>query len=147
MIARAGTGWQYALADLSLILFMVTGAALTQAVGKSGSMQPSPQGEPLALWRAGAGAPPLREWLEAQAPDDRQQLTIVARYGAGGQARALEEARTLAVSAGEAGAEARIIVEPGEGGAAATLAYDVPAEALAHGLRDPAGASLQWSTP
>ena len=147
MIARAGTGWQYALADLSLILFMVTGAALAQAVGKRGSMQPSPQGEPLALWGAEAGAPPLREWLEAQPPDDRQQLTIVARYGAGGQARALEEARTLAVSAGEAGARARIVIEPGEGVIAATLAYDAPADALARGLRDAAGTSLQRSTP
>lgn len=31
MIARAGSGWQTVLADLSLILFMVTAAAVQDA--------------------------------------------------------------------------------------------------------------------
>lgn len=149
MIARVGTGWQYALADLSLILFMVTGAALAQAqaVSSSESAQPSLQGEALALWRSVPDAPPLGEWLAAQSPDARQQLTIVSRYGVGGQAGALERARALAASAGDAGAEARIIIEPGEGGAAATLAYDVPAAALARGVREAAATSSQRSQP
>jgi len=134
VIARTGSGWQYALADLSLILFMVTGAALSQARAKD-TARPSPQGDPVALWSAGPGAPPIEDWLETQAPDPRQQLTIVARYAAGGQEGALAQASAMAASAGEAGRGARIIIEPGEGGVAAALAYDAPA-GLARGLQD-----------
>jgi hypothetical protein len=135
VIARTGTGWQYALADLSLILFMVTAAALSQANAKGAAAQPSARGETLALWRAEPDGPPLKTWLEAQAPDPRQQLTIVARYEAGGQGSALQEARELASSAGEAGRSARIVIEPGEGGFTAALAYDAPA-VLARSLQE-----------
>lgn len=135
MIARTGSGWQYALADLSLILFMVTAAALSQAGAKDALVRPSPQGETLALWQAAPGAPSLRHWLDAQAPDPRQQLTIVARYAAGGQGKALAMASALAATAGEAGHRARIVIEPGESGVTATLAYDAP-EVLARGLQD-----------
>lgn len=147
MIARAGSGWQYALADLSLILFMVTAATLAHAGEQPLPVRASAQGEPLALWRPGSGAPPLQEWLAAQSPDPRQQLTIVARYAAGEQAGALAQAQALAVSAGDAGVTARIIIEPGEGGVAATLAHDVPAEALAHSLPEAATIPSHWSRP
>ena len=123
MIARTGSGWQYALADLSLILFMVTAAALSQA-GAKDAAQPSRQGEMLAVWAAAPGAPPLADWLAMQAPDSRQQLTIVARYTAGDQSRALAQASALAASAGVAGHRARIVIEPGDGGVTAALAYD-----------------------
>ena len=54
MIARVGSGWQTVLADLALILFMVTASAVSQA-------QDDPPPEP--------GAPPpicvpmVRGWL------------------------------------------------------------------------------------
>lgn len=147
MIARTGTGWQYALADLSLILFMVTGAALAQAVGRGENILPSPHGEPLALWRSSPEASPLDEWLAVQSPDARLQLTIVAHYDGGGLADALEKARALAASADDAGAAPRIIIEPGGGGVAATLAYDVPASALAQGLPDAAHPPPRRSIP
>lgn len=142
MMARVGSGWQYILADLSLILFMVTAAALAaadeppMAAAAKAAPDPvmaaderplSPQGEPLALYRAAPGAPPLQQWLRDQSVDARQQLTIVAQYGPGGQSRALGEATTLAHDAGEAGARARIVVEPGQGGTTAALAFDSPA--------------------
>ncbi len=152
MIARAGTGWQYLLADLSLILFMITAAALAQtdsaseaaakAVAKAAEFSTlSPQGEPLALYRVGAGAPPLAQWLREQAGDARQQLTIVAQYGPGKQAEALGQAEALAREAGEAGASARIVVEPGAGGTTAALAYDVPSASMA----SPVARDLQGS--
>lgn len=131
MMARAGSGWQYILADLSLILFMVTAAAL--ASGEDAPAKPavadqplSPQAEPLALYRAAPGAPPLGQWLRDQSADPRQQLTIVARYRPGEQTAALDEAAALARQAGAAGMGARIVVEPGPGGATAALAYDSP---------------------
>ena len=127
MIARAGSGWQYVLTDLSLILFMVTAAALSMAEQEGAAPQASARSEPLAVWRSGEGAPPLADWLLDQSADARQQLTIAAHYRPGEQEAALAEAETLALAAGPAGTRARIVVEPGEGGAVATLAYDLPA--------------------
>jgi hypothetical protein len=145
MMVRAGTGWQYILADLSLILFMVTAAALAQAEDpqagrraravQTGDTRPlSPQGQPLALYRAAPGAPPLGQWLRDQAADARQQLTIVAQYRPGEQAAAMAQAEALAHEAGEAGAHARIVVEPGSNGTTAALAFDMPDAAMARSL-------------
>lgn len=133
MMARAGSGWQYILADLSLILFMVTAAALAAGddapppgarTPTGGEQLQSPLGEPLALYRAAPGAPPLGQWLRSQSADARQQLTIVAQYRPGTQGDALGAAQALAHEAGEAGTRARIVVEPGEGGTTAALAFD-----------------------
>lgn len=136
MMARAGSGWQYILADLSLILFMVTAAALASTdeapaapalLAPDDADQPvSPQGQPLALYRAAPGAPPLGQWLRTQSADARQQLTIVAQYRPGEQAQALGAAQALVQDAGEAGVRARIVVEPGQGGTTAALAFDSP---------------------
>ncbi len=126
MIARAGSGWQTLMADLSIILFMVTAAALSQAKdGQAAAPKASARGEPLAVWRAAPGAPPLGQWLATQEPDPRQQLSIVAHYPAGGQQAALAGAGELLRQAGTAGKSARLVVEPGEGGIVATLAYDL----------------------
>lgn len=136
MKVRAGTGWQYLLADLSLILFIVTAAALSRTSDGPATAPLSPQGEPLAFYRADAGAPPLGQWLREQPPDPRQQLTIVAQYAPGRQIEALGRAEALAREAGAAGSQARIVVEPGAGGTTASLAFDAPrAASLAQDLR------------
>ena len=144
MIARAGSGWQYVLTDLSLILFMVTAAALSLAEREGGAARASARSEPLAVWRSGADAPPLADWLVEQPADPRQQLTIVAHYRPGEQEAALAEAATLALAAGRTGTRARIVVEPGEGGAVATLAYDTPASRaeVARPLQDPGATTI-----
>ncbi|MCK9541958.1 MAG: hypothetical protein M0R03_08010 [Novosphingobium sp.] len=128
MIARAGSGWQIILADLSLILFMTTAAALSTAPDGAPrqARPPSARSEPLAVWRAEAGAPAPDAWLAEQSADPRQQLTVAARYAPGGQGSALEQAARLARQAGAHGLRARIVVEPGEPGLSATLAYDSP---------------------
>ncbi|HMO67521.1 MAG TPA: hypothetical protein PKE25_02460 [Novosphingobium sp.] len=139
IVARAGSGWQTVMADLCLILFMVTAASLAAQRGLSASPsrpQPAPRAEPLAIYRAGPGAPPLGEWLEAQAPDPRQQLTLVAHYRPGGEGEAMALAARLLAQAGPAAARARVVVEPGEPGATAMLAYDDPV--LARALQTPA---------
>ncbi len=138
MKARAGSGWQTLLADLSIVLFMVTAGALSQAgdgvAENSAALDPSARTAPLAVYRAGAGAPPLGEWLTAQSADTRQQLSIVAQFAPGGQQAALEQAAVLLRAAGAAGLRARLVVEPGTGGVTAALAYDAPELALAQGL-------------
>lgn len=140
MNARASVGWQTALADLSLILFMITAAAVTRQpsaaaadpakVAPSPGSAPSPQSEPLAVYVDAPGMPPLARWLDEQAVDPRQQLTITAHYGAGqdAQARALAAATRLLYEAGKAGRAARIVVEPGEGPSRVVIAFDTPAE-------------------
>ncbi|MBV1918838.1 MAG: hypothetical protein KUG65_12375 [Sphingomonadaceae bacterium] len=148
MIARAGSGWQTVLADLALILFMLTAATLSNAEERNaGEQSPavpvmSLRGEPLAFYKVTPDGPPLKEWLAAQSPDERLQLTIVAQFRDGGQAEALRIAGALAAQSGGAANTARIIVEPGNAGIAATLAFDIPdyplaqSEALARSLQD-----------
>lgn len=129
MIAsRHGRSWQTIIADLALILFMVTAAAMQrngegEGTGEAAASQTLPlHGEPLAVYRPGGGMPSLREWLEAQAPDERQRLTIVARFAPGGEQQAARTALTLAA---EARARARIVIEPAEvSEVLAVLAFD-----------------------
>lgn len=134
MNVRAGTGWQTTLTDLALILFMITASAVS-AMQEGTAAHPSPQAEPLAVWRSGKEAPPLEAWLVDQPRDPRQLLTIRAAYSPGKQGPALDEAVRVARAAGAAGLAARIVVEPGEGGTSATLAYDRPPEKLARALQ------------
>ena len=113
MIARAGSAWQTVLADLSLILFMVTAAAVSEAQPTGA---PPAFSEPVAQWRGEAGAPDLAAWLAAQPKDPRQQLTIVAPPAAAQAALAL---------AAHSGRAARVLLDPRfEGPPLATLAYD-----------------------
>ena len=128
MKARAGTGWQYVMTDLSMILFMITAAAVNDAPADPHPPAPSAPppvpvplaapalGEPIAVWRGVAGGPTLGQWLTSQPSDPRQRLTIV------GSAAAPGEALHLAAAAGRS---ARILLEPGSAGAPfATLTYD-----------------------
>ena len=137
MISRPSSGWQTVLADLSLILFLSSFAALSQAgEGKNAAPGPSPRAEALSVYRAGADAPSLEQWLADQQSDPRQLLTIVSTYRDGEQESAMAAAWALAEQAGGVGRKARIVVEPGERNISATLAFDQPAEALAHALHE-----------
>ncbi len=118
ILSNARAGWQTTLADLALILFMVTAAAMAERPepddpAEAGSPVPA-HGEPLAIYRAAPGAPPLRDWLAQQPHDARQSLTIIAHYVAGGNAEAAAAAVALAREAGADGYSARIVVEPGQ---------------------------------
>lgn len=142
MISRLSFGWQTTMADLAMILFMVTAAGIhaqqqqKQRAEQASLSSLSTLGEPLAVYRAHEGAPPLGEWLAEQAPDKRQYLTIVARYRPGNAEGAAREAVDLAQQAGAAGVSARIVLEPGEGSELlATLAFDRPEDTVARPLQ------------
>lgn len=143
MITRPGqTGWQTILADLSLILFMITASALSVAEGPDprARSQPSPpkpappasiaaslQAEPVGLWRDAPGAPPLGQWLADQGRDPRLRLSVVVRYAPAPGAReaALDHAAMLARMAGARAQGARLVIEPGlPAGASVALGYD-----------------------
>jgi hypothetical protein len=138
--------WQTILADLALILFMMTAAALANApdgpilpkavkpgpAAKTPPLHPpapSPRGEPVAVWRNGPGAPDLGDWLAQQARDPRLRVSILVRHAVGQERAALGRAEALVAAAGKRGAGARIVIEPGgkdgsENGASVLLAYD-----------------------
>jgi len=137
MNIRIGASWQTLFADLSIILFMITAATLSRSHEDgperpdSAMPQPMPAASPVALYRAEPGSPPLGQWLEAQAPDSRQRLSILVPYKPGGQADALERAATMLRQAGEAGANVRVVIEPGMNDVTASLTFDA---ALARSL-------------
>ena len=117
MNARIGSGWQTLMADLSMVLFMISAAA----VGDAPAPKAPPKvalpalGDPVAVWR-GSDPAALRGWLAGQGSDPRQRLTIVAPQSASSAA--------LALSAG-AGRPARLLLEPeAEGEPYAALTYD-----------------------
>ncbi len=139
-----GSSWQLILADLALILFLVTLTALPQgetgigpglagrvagsAAARAQTHSPSPPAEVAAaqaLYRPVAGGPSLGEWLAGQPHDPRATLTVFAFHPAGGEAAAWQAARRLAASAQDSGVPVRIIIS---GGSAAdlyaSLAYD-----------------------
>lgn len=132
MIVRAGTGWQYALADLSLILFLTMAAALAHAGGPK-KVPPKPEAppiaaaldsEPVAVWSAASGAPDLAGWLSREGADPRLEVRVVVRYVDGGRAAAVAQAVQLAETGGARARAARILVEPGpRAGASVSLTY------------------------
>ena len=136
MQVRAGVGWQYALTDLSLILFMVCAAALAHRPPQQKPFpvqavipvpQPSAEAlaDPVAVWRAGPGAPSLDAWLAAQPLDPRQRLTIVAHYAGNAPKAAFLRAEALLAEVRRLPQATRIVVEPADvETVSATLTWD-----------------------
>ncbi len=148
--APIAAAWQTILADLALILFMITAAALAGA--PDGPMAPlaepanappgerppappvppprlvaaaSPRSEPVGVWSDGPGAPPLAAWLRQQGGDPRLRVTILVRHLRGHGLQALAQAEALVRAAGERGSGARIVIEQGPNDSASVLlAYD-----------------------
>lgn len=139
MITREGAGWQTVIADLSLILFMVTALALEDAPAETPAPTPASaprSGEAMALYRPSAGTT-LAQWLQAQAPDPRQQLTIVAQYKATGASEAAHQALAMANTAEKEGFTPRIVIEQ----ASDADLYAFIAHDLARGLHKEVGKS------
>lgn len=121
MMTGGKGNWQTIIADLALILFMVTASSVGREQAPEGSPPAEEretvlpiEGEMLALYRVNSSAPPLGKWLADQAPDDRQHLTIVAEFEPGGRDVAMAGAEELASAAGAHGLRARIVLEPGD---------------------------------
>ena len=141
MIVRAGTGWQYALADLSLILFLATASALSQTGGNAKAAPPAvplppiaaaTESEPVAVWSVGSGAPPLRTWLGQVGQDPRLEVRVIVRYVGDTRLAALAQAVQLAEAGGPRARDARILVEPGDrAGASVALVYSSETAAAA----------------
>ena len=130
LLRHYSNSWQLILADLSLILFLVTAAALT-------SSQRYPDSQPYnafeeadlaqaqSLYRRGDGLPSLEEWLKEQPLDTRASLTIVAEHTVGKEKAAWITAREMAEAALKLGVRSRVIIRQGaRDDVYASLAYD-----------------------
>ncbi len=142
MTSSPGSSWLVPLADLSMILFVVTGASMASLPQGGAADAPPPpvaerpladlarsgfvQSVPVAVLVDGPGNPPLAEWIAAQASDSAGQLTIEGRYRRAGEREGVTgRAAALADAARAAGVEPRLVIAPGpETQVSAVFAYD-----------------------
>ncbi|OYW44833.1 MAG: hypothetical protein B7Z08_02030 [Sphingomonadales bacterium 32-68-7] len=144
MTSPEGHGWAITLADLAIILFMLTAADLANSGGPAPAASASvATAEPIAVYRPGNGAPPLAAWLASQPDDPRQQLTILVRHDGRGDDDAIAQGLALSAQAGAAGRAARLIIEHSDRDeVAATLGYDADPDAVARKLLEAERRSL-----
>tara|TARA_B100000378_G_scaffold43982_1_gene32971 strand:+ start:1590 stop:2018 length:429 start_codon:yes stop_codon:yes gene_type:complete len=113
---RGLSGWQTALADLSLILFAVVAAAYRDEptdAEKTDQAAEVSLGQPMAVFRPGGDAD-LTRWLGSQDMGPGEVATVVVRHRPGEAAEATREATKLLAQIEAAGKPARLMVEPSE---------------------------------
>lgn len=129
MLVRSTHGWQLILADLSLILFLVTLTALVSSSSEeTQTLNNSPYVAPAqALYRKVEGGPELGEWLLEQPLDPRTTLTIIAQHTPGDRDAIWQEAEGLAQIARTSEVAVRVVITSAdESDLYASLAYDAP---------------------
>lgn len=120
------SSWQTVIADLSLILFLVSAYTLDHEAEKPEFERTSriAEGVPLAVWRDDPGQIPIGEWLHEQAPDDLAGATITVSYTDGDVEGAWRRARNLSAVLGPRGADLRVLLIAGDrDGAEVSLAH------------------------
>lgn len=131
--ATTGASWLAPLADLSMILFVVTGAALAQHATPAvrpreadGRPTGFVQTVPVAMLADVPGGPPLAQWLAGNGSDATGLVTIEGHFAAPADRPRIEaRVSTLAGEARAAGVEPRVVVEPGTASQVVTVfAYD-----------------------
>jgi len=135
MTFRDPTGWQLILADLSLILFLVTISALADASDESEEQGIAPDqnhggasvAPSQALFRPGPNTPSIEQWLAQQPRDPRATLSVIATHRGGGEQQAWDKAQALARRARETGVVVRVLIQPADrSDLYASLAFDAP---------------------
>ncbi len=129
MTIRHALPWQLILADLALILFLVSLAALagmgTIQAGKPRDGETIAVAPAQALYRPAANVPEIGEWLDDQAIDPRATLSVFARYRTEDKEASWAEARRLAETAQMRGVAVRVVLTPAEQtDVYASLAFD-----------------------
>jgi len=112
---RGFSGWQTALADLALILFVVVAAAHREGAADTAPQDaPDPielaLGQPMAVFRQGGDAD-LTRWLATRELAQGEIATVIVRHEPGRAAHAVDEATTLLAEIERTGKEARLLVE------------------------------------
>ncbi|MGB7408572.1 MAG: hypothetical protein WA908_08700 [Pontixanthobacter sp.] len=122
---RASTGWQIILADLSLILFIATAAAIRIEPARVFDRPSIARIEP--NFSARMTGDHLHEWLAEYSVDPRERLQIVIDYPPGGLDNAIIDARKVQAMAAEAGHRPRIVLQPNmASNVSASFAFDAP---------------------
>lgn len=144
MIIRGGAkggshSWQLVLADLALILFLVTLTALVNSDSMEDSLatgspsaqsQAAPPSAPYvapaqALFRPTSRGPTLTQWLAEQPADPRTTLTIIAQHSGPDQDLMWQNAQTMASSIAGSKVRIRVVITSGAtSDLYASLAYD-----------------------
>lgn len=122
-------GWQLVLADLSLILFLVTltalvntGSKTSESSARSAFVAPSQ-----ALFRPTSRGPSLAQWLTEQPADPRATLTIIAQHSGDDKDVMWDNAQMMAASIAQSDVAVRVVITKGdESDLYASLAYDEP---------------------
>lgn len=136
------SSWQVLLADLSLILFLSTAAALAaEQEDRLDNLPLLEQETPVAQHRLREGGPTLSEWLAEQPDDPRLRLTLVVPFEPWHKGHALDKAEQLAREARAHDKFARVIVEPGDGrtDVLAVLTYEGEVEQTGQGRKSGTG--------
>lgn len=121
------SGWQVVLADLALILFLVTLAALAASPESDDSARiAKPEiAASQALYREIEGGPTLAQWLDQRPADPRATLTILGQHTGTDDAMIWDRAEALARQARGRGFRVRVVIGEGEvSDLYASLAYD-----------------------
>lgn len=95
MMREASGSWLVPLADLSLILFIVTGGVVTVGAGRDQDVTPA-EGVAAALYVDGPGAPPLVDMLATHDLSQGEQLTVQGYYAPGERAQVAARTQALA---------------------------------------------------
>ncbi|MCB2065035.1 MAG: hypothetical protein KDE15_00175 [Erythrobacter sp.] len=133
--------WLVSLADLSLILFIVTGGAIAANPGENPAEAEQEPGAPAMgvadqVYIDGPGGPPLAMFLAQHQPAGGEQLTITGTFAPGARQAVVQRVEALAAEASAAGIEPRVIVQPAaQSGVVVLFAHDGDPQ-LAQGLRN-----------
>ncbi|MEP3049912.1 MAG: hypothetical protein ABJP48_09845 [Erythrobacter sp.] len=134
MIGRNAMPWQLILADLALILFLVSMAGLA-GMKTPETDTPAPDRTPpklavaqaQSLYRPSANGPELDDWLASQELDPRQTLTIFVDYRAEDPTASWLAAQKLAEDAASQDVPVRVVLAANDGADIyASLAFDQP---------------------
>lgn len=126
---RGHQGWQLVLADLALILFLVTLTALVNTDADQAGNRLATRATHLApaqaLYRPTARGPSLSEWLSEQPRDPRATVTIIAQHSGDDKELMWDNAQMMAASASQSDVPVRVVITTGEqSDLYASLAYD-----------------------
>lgn len=120
MTMRSPLGWQVILADLSLILFIVTASALDAKPASS-----LHSGNAQTVFSARMEGDDLADWLASYSPDGRERLRIIILYRPGRLDAALSRAAQAVRTAAAAGQVPSLTLEEGAAdGMTAIFAFD-----------------------
>ena len=125
-------GWQVILADLSLILFVVTLAGLAGNIDRSSSASTAVASGDVpvqSLYRPTEGGPDLAALLDGQALDARARLRITLEHDAAASEAAFAEGARLSKIAADRGVAVSVELVRGKKpglGVYARLVYDRP---------------------